>query len=485
MSESPQAIFAALGPAPMGICADSREAGPGVAFAAFPGERRDGRDFIPDAVRGGAAGILWDPENFQWNPEWRAPNAAVPNLRERLGELADAAYNFPSAEMTVLAATGANGKTTICHFAAQLLTASGIRAGVLGTAGDGFPGALIPSALTTPDAATLHRKLRELRDAGADAAAVEASSHGLSQGRLNGARLRVGVFANLGRDHLDYHGGMTDYFRAKAKLFESPRMRTAVVNADDEHGAILIRELRGKGGMQVVSFGEKQGDRRLTDFSPDGKGGADFVIADESGGGERVSLSAPGRHNALNFIAAILAADAAGADWQKSLEAAPALALPEGRTARINPGESPAAYVDYAHAPESLAAAIAAARELNPESLWLVFGCGGDRDSGKRRMMGEVSRAADHIVVTDDNPRNENPEDIAAPVMAAAGAKALRVADRRAAIFHAVSHANAGDAILVAGKGHEREQELAGGKKIPFCDADVVREALAARGNPS
>ena len=201
-------VLSALTPSPRGLCADSRAVGPGVAFAAFPGGRRDGRDFIAEALAAGAAGVLWEPENFEWNPEWEAPNVAVPNLRGRLGALADFVYGSPSAEMPVVAVTGANGKTTICHFAAQLLSASGIRAGVLGTAGNGFPpDDLRPAAMTTPDAAELHRRLRELRDDGAEAAALEASSHGLSQGRLNGARIRAGVFSNLGRDHLDYHGG--------------------------------------------------------------------------------------------------------------------------------------------------------------------------------------------------------------------------------------------------------------------------------------
>ena len=480
---TPEQLFSALSPSrppPAGICADSREARPGAVFAAFPGGRRDGRDFIPQAVRAGAAGIFWDPDNFQWNPEWDAPNAPVPDLRARLGELADFVYQSPSAEMPVVAVTGANGKTTICHFAAQLLSASGIRAGVMGTAGVGIPPDLRPAAMTTPDAASVHRHLREMRSAGARAAALEASSHGLSQGRLNGARIRAGVFANLGRDHLDYHGGMTDYFRAKAKLFDAPGMRLAVVNADDECGGVLIKELREK--MRVVSFGEKSGERRVADFSPDGEGGARFAITDSRASeADTVSLSAPGRHNAMNFLAAALAAKEAGADWDALLKAAPDLALPDGRMLRANPGARPAVFVDYAHAPESLAAALAAARELNPDSLWLVFGCGGDRDRGKRKLMGEAARAADKIVVTDDNPRNENPEDIAAPALKALGGRGIRVADRRAAIFHAIQGAAKGDAVLIAGKGHEREQEFENGRKIPFCDAETARAALAAR----
>ena len=473
-------VLSALAPSTRGLCADSRAVGPGVAFAAFPGGRWDGRDFIAEALAAGASGVLWEPENFEWRPEWEAPNVAVPNLRGRLGALADFVYGSPSAEMPVVAVTGANGKTTICHFAAQLLSASGIRAGVLGTAGNGFPpDDLRPAAMTTPDAAELHRRLRELRDDGAEAAALEASSHGLSQGRLNGARIRAGVFSNLGRDHLDYHGGRTDYFRAKARLFDAPGMRLAVVNADDECGGILIRELRDK--MPVVSFGERKGARRVSDFAAEA-GGAKFRITDsETGGADSVLLSAPGRHNALNFVAALLAAEAAGADWESSLRAAAGLALPEGRMSRVNPGRGPAVYVDYAHAPEALSAALSAAREGGADSLWAVFGCGGNRDIGKRRLMGEAARAADWVVITDDNPRDENPEEIAAPVLKAAGARGVRIADRRAAIFHAVSNAKEGDAIVVAGKGHEREQEFENGRRVPFCDLEVAREALAMR----
>ena len=493
---NPAEVLAALRPAPSGVCADSREAGPGVAFAAFPGAKQDGREFIPDALRAGAPAILWDPQNFRWNPEWDIPNIPVCNLRERLGALADFVYRSPSARLAVVAATGANGKTTICHFAAQLLDASGIRAGIMGTAGNGFAESLAPSRMTTPDAANLHRALREMERRGAKAAAIEASSHGLSQGRLNGARIRVGVFANLGRDHLDYHGGMEAYFRAKARLFDAPGMRAAVVNADDERGDILIRELRGR--MRVISFGEKKGERRVTNFAPDGAGGARFTITnpespDAGAAMDAVSLSAPGRHNAMNFLAAILAAGQAGADWRESLKAAPRLTLPAGRMFRANPGARPMAFVDYAHAPDSLAAAIAAAREMKPRALWLVFGCGGNRDAGKRKLMGEAAAAADFVVVTDDNPRDENPEDIAAPVLsalrapggrgkaAARAARVVRVADRRAAIFHAAKSAGEGDLILVAGKGHEREQELENGRRIPFDDAETVCEALRAR----
>ena len=480
---SPAEIFSALPRAPAGLCADSREAAPGLAFAAFPGARRDGRDFIAEALRAGAAAILWEPQNFKWNPQWNAPNIPVADLRERLGALADFIYGSPSARMPVVAATGANGKTTICHFAAQLLNASGIRAGILGTAGSGFPESLTPARMTTPDSASVHRALREMQDAGAQAAAIEASSHGLSQGRLNGVRIRAAVFANLGRDHLDYHGGMESYFRAKARLFDAPEIRAAVVNADDEYGVVLIRELRDR--MRVVSFGEKNGERRLANFVPDGRGGANFIITDSAdSGADSVSLAAPGRHNAMNFLAAILAAKEAGADWRESLKAAPRLTLPEGRMRRANPGARPAALVDYAHAPDSLAAAIAAAREFKPDSLWLVFGCGGNRDAGKRKLMGEAASAADFVVVTDDNPRDENPEDIAAPVLQALrerGRTGIRIADRRDAIFHAMQNAGANGLVLVAGKGHEREQEIAGGRRIPFDDAKTIREFQPAR----
>ena len=491
--ESAGDIVAGLGlqSPPVGICADSRALVAGDAFAAFPGEVLDGRDFIPAAIRGGASGVFWEPDNFEWRSEWQAPNRPVANLRLRLGELADVVYDSPSAKMTVAAVTGANGKTTICHFIAQLLSAVGIPAGLMGTVGVGFPGALRPSAMTTPDAASVHATLRELANDGAKAAAVEASSHGLAQNRLGGARIRAGVFANIGRDHLDYHGDMQSYRAAKAKLFDAPGMRAAVVNADDEFGAVLIKKLQNN--ISVVSFGENNGDFRIANYAPDNDGvkfkivGPAFNNAqDES---STVSLCAPGRHNALNFLAAALAAREVVLEsgnewsWSEALKAAPGLTFPEGRMRRVNPGGRPVVFVDYAHAPEALAAALSAARESRPKMLRLVFGCGGNRDIGKRKLMGEVAaRMADAVVVTDDNPRDEDPESVAAPVLRVVGNKAERIADRRAAIFRAIESAGDDDAIVVAGKGHESEQEFKNGERIPFCDVQVATEALAARG---
>ena len=475
----PARTMANLGVSPPDICADSRQMIRGAVFAAFPGARHDGRRFIPQAIRAGAVGVLWDGKEFEWRNEWRAPNYPVRDLRERLGDLADFVYHSPSAEMSVLGITGTNGKTTICHFAAQLLSAAGMRAAVLGTAGDGFPPDLRPSDLTTADAATMHKKLRDLRSAGADAVALEASSHGLSQGRLNGMRIRVGVFANLGRDHLDYHGDEQDYFRAKAKLFDSPGMELAVVNADDPRGVELSRRLADK--MRIVSFGESRGDWRLRKFSTAAGGRAEFEVEFADGGQAASALPFPGRHNAMNFIAAALAAEGLGANRDAMMKSAPSLTLPPGRMQRVNVGGRPAAFVDYAHAPESLAAAIAAARELNPQALRLVFGCGGGRDTGKRAQMGAVARAADRVFVTDDNPRDEDPESVAAPVLKAAGQCAVRVADRRDAISRAVSDASDGDVILVAGKGHEQMQIFENGRAVPFCDAEVLRQALSMR----
>lgn len=489
----------ALRSAPVsGLSCDSRRIeGSDCAFAAYPGHAGDGRRHIADALSAGAAGVFWEPEGFLWPAGVEAPNVPVPDLAARAGALADEIYAHPSGSLFAAAVTATNGKTTVTHLAAQLLEQSGVTAGVCGTLGAGvFGGAMEPLSNTTPDAASLHRILRDFAAAGAGAAFLEASSHGLAQSRLSGVRLSAAALINIGRDHLDYHGGMEEYRRAKSSLLLQPGLPLAVVNADDEEARSAAR---GCQAPHVWSFGREGGVLRLLDMKEsesgcelrlrmDEEADASYAADRAAGGMRQESGAAPsgeflmklpfrGRHNADNFMAALLLARAAGGSWDcfRSSE----LALPAGRLQRINPGGAPAVYVDYAHTPDALSAALSSFAGRRGR-LWTVFGCGGDRDAGKRALMGRTAAAlSDVAIVTDDNPRGEDPARIRAQVMS--GASGLReVADRGAAIEAAICEAAEDDAVVIAGKGHEEYQE-SGGVRRRFSDAEFARRALSAR----
>ncbi len=475
---------------------DSREVRRGDTFVAYPGAARDGRDYIAQAVGKGAAGVLWDRAGFEWNPHWRVPNLGVPALRRHAGEIASRVHGRPSRRLRVIGVTGTNGKTTCSHWIAQALTFAGHRCAVVGTLGHGLRAPLKPLVNTTPDALWLHARLAEFARRGAQAVAMEVSSIGLDQDRVAGIEFDAALFTNLSRDHLEYHRTMRRYREAKARLFAWDTLEHAVVNLDDDFGVELARRVR-RPGLSVIGygFGDVRRARTARIVGANLVGGAHSVSFDARTpwGSARVTSPALGRHNAANLLGTLAVLLASGVPLRRAVGALAALRPLPGRLQRMGGSHRPLVVVDYAHTPDALKHTLIALRELltgesripHPASrLICVFGCGGDRDRGKRPLMGRVaSRLADRVVVTSDNPRGEDPRAIIADIVAGARGKAAGIvieADRRSAIRRTVAEARQGDIVLLAGKGHEAYQEIRGVKR-PFSDAVVAREALARR----
>ncbi len=464
------------------LTADSRRCAPGVAFFACPGERADGRQFIPDAIARGAAAVLWEAEGFAWRAEWRVPNAAVPGLRRQAGALAHAFYGQPSAALWTCGVTGTNGKTTCSQWIAAALTGAGAKCGVIGTLGAGFPGALADSGHTTPDALEVHRLLGEMRTAGAVAAAMEVSSHALQQDRVAGVAFDCALFTNLSHDHLDYHGSMDAYAAAKARLFETECLACAVLNLDDVFGVQLAQRLAARGvrtiGTSLVSAAAT--GEHLYAASVDG---ARVRIASSWGEAE-VVMAALGRFNISNALGVAGALIAYGMDFGDAVRALERLPAVPGRMQRLGGEGAPLVVVDYAHSPDALDKVLQALRpvaDARGGRLVAVFGAGGERDRAKRAPMGAIaSRLADRVVLTSDNPRGEDPLAILRDIQAGVGVAHELEPDRARAIEAVIAGANAADVVLVAGKGHETTQEIAG-RRLPFSDVEVARAALGRR----
>lgn len=477
------ALFARLDMKPARITPDSRRVRPGDAFAAFPGVRTDGRAYIPAAIGAGAAAVLWESRDFVWNPEWPVANAPVDDLATRLGAIADAIYGHPSQALWIVGVTGTNGKTSCSQWIAQCFDACGRPTAVIGTLGHGPLRALAPAGETTPDAARVHELLAEFRDAGVAAVAMEVSSHGLEQGRVNGVAFDVALFTNLTRDHLDYHGTMDAYGAAKAKLFAWPGLSACVVNVADPFGAHLVPLVRER-GARLLTYGEPNADLAATRVEHSSAGIA-LSLATPWGVGE-VLLPVAGAfnvHNALGVLGVLLASDV---PLHQALSALSRITPPAGRMQRLGGGALPLVVVDYAHSPDALEKVLVALRPSvgAGRELVCVFGCGGDRDTGKRAPMGAIAgRLADRVIVTNDNPRSEDPaliaEAVAAGLRRAPNRRWQVELDRRRAIETAVDAAQPGDVVLIAGKGHEDYQDQ-GGVRREFSDARVAAAALAA-----
>jgi UDP-N-acetylmuramoyl-L-alanyl-D-glutamate--2,6-diaminopimelate ligase len=479
------------------LVTDSRQVRPGDTFIAYPGEVRDGRDYISLAIARGAASVLWESRGFAWRLSWRVPNLGIADLRRRAGEIASHVYGRPSARLWVIGVTGTNGKTSCSHWIAQSLTRAGRKCAVLGTLGSGFPGALETTLNTTPDAVQLHAMLDGFVRGGARATSVEVSSHGLVQHRLSGIEFDVALFTNLSRDHLDYHGTMRRYRAAKARLFRWPSLKHAVLNLDDAFGAELaMQAARRRVNLVGYGFGRpvaaRAGNSGL--LRVQGRNlriGADGLAFDVSTpwGSATLTSRLLGRFNAANLLGSLAALLASDVSLDESVSALQRVETLPGRTECYGGRRQPLIVVDYAHTPDALEQVLRALRELIPHGaarhtpqLICVFGCGGERDRGKRPLMGAIAdRLADRAVVTSDNPRNEDPEAIIADIVH--GMRAGRAAvepDRARAIRLAVDMARRGDIVLVAGKGHEQYQEI-GGNRRAFSDgatvAAVLREA--------
>ncbi len=463
-----------------GLVMDSRELAPGDAFVAIAGFGTHGLAFVEQASAAGAAAILFEPPAPADHPA-PADAIAVPGLRARLGTMGDLFHGHPSHAMTMVGVTGTNGKTSTVQLLAQAWQLRGLRAGSIGTLGAGLHGHVVPTGFTTPLVLRMHALLAEIRDAGAQAVAMEVSSHALHQGRVDGVHYDVAVFTNLTRDHLDYHGDMASYGAAKALLFGRPGLKAAVLNLDDPFGRTLLSQLPDHlQGVGVSSRGQAGATVRAEALRLDARGIAFDLIID----GQVHAVASPllGRFNVDNLLAV---AGTLHAQGEASATIAATLSQLQPIAGRMNrlggDGERPLVVIDYAHTPDALAQALNSLRAHAAARLLCVFGCGGDRDRGKRPQMAQIAQAdADVVIVTDDNPRSEDGDAIVADILAGfADRSAVSVErDRARAIARAVGHAGADDIVLIAGKGHEPYQEVAG-VRLPFDDTAVAAAALA------
>jgi len=516
------------------LVTDSRAVRQGDTFVAYPGEKADGRQFIAQAIAQGANAVIYEAQHFVWDAAWQIPNLAVTDLRHKAGWLADAVYGTPSEKLQMIGVTGTNGKTTTSHWIAHALNDAGKRCALIGTLGNGFVDALQASANTTPDAIHVHGLLAEYLRAEAQAVAMEVSSHALAQGRVNGVRFDVALLTNLSRDHLDYHGDMESYAASKRKLFDWQELKFAVINLDDAFGAELAEDLcggiplpnplgettshstrlqetaakslvipqAGEGAnealravstLEVIGYGlsdpalqlaERLGLRMVYGNLAEMSGQGLRLDIYSSWGAAQINSALVGRFNAANLLGALAVLLVSEVTLDEAVQSLSKVQAVVGRMQRLGDASQPTVIVDYAHTPDALEKVLLALREVSAPSegkLICVFGCGGDRDRGKRAMMGLVAeKFSDHCIVTSDNPRSEDPQRIIAEILGGMTARNREIiVERAAAIEHAIGLARQCDTVLLAGKGHEDYQEI-NGVKYPFSDVTVAERALQA-----
>jgi UDP-N-acetylmuramoyl-L-alanyl-D-glutamate--2,6-diaminopimelate ligase len=467
---------------------DSRDVRAGSLFFALPGRNAHGLEFAAEAAARGASVVLWEPRADLPAPSLPASvfAAAVPNLKNLVGRIADRFFSWPSSQLRITGITGTNGKTTCAYLLAQCLERLGLPAAYIGTIGWGLPKALAQPTHTTPDVVTVHRELAQLRASGVREVAMEVSSHALDQGRVDGVRFHVAAFTNLTRDHLDYHESMAAYGAAKARLFQMPDLKHIVLNIGDEFGRGLAQTYNSDASLTAVWVGAGDSgwlaDRALhaTEVRVAPRGIS--MQLDGSFGKLAVNTQLMGRFNAENSLVVIACLLSLGIPISEAASALADAAPAPGRMEVLKSGarDKATAVVDYAHTPDALAKALGAAREHCAGALWCVFGCGGDRDPGKRPIMGAIAAdLADQIIVTDDNPRSENPQAITAAIVGGIKSRKVRVIhDRGEAIATALNEAQPVDLVLIAGKGHE-DYQIYGDTRRDFSDR---REALRYLG---
>jgi UDP-N-acetylmuramoyl-L-alanyl-D-glutamate--2,6-diaminopimelate ligase len=489
------------------VSADSRQIESGDIFFAYPvghgSALRDGRQFINAALKKGAAAVVFDPAGPGAQYIDHPQCIAVETLAEKAGELSAQWYGHPSKQLKVIGVTGTNGKTSITQWLAQALDEPNHRTAVLGTLGTGFPGSLVQTGYTTPDAPKLQTQFKELLNAGAKQAVMEVSSHALHQNRVAGTQLNCAVFTNLTQDHLDYHGSMANYGEAKVKLFALAGLEHAIINLDDAFGREIAINLLAKGSVKIWAYAihqsalegfEKFGDRLQRIYAKDSifnGTGYDSLFSYEGVSSNSLHIPVLGEFNLSNALAVWAALLSQGLSCDEASKRISQLRPVLGRMELIQVGkqqksEGLLAVVDYAHTPDALQKilqTLAPIAKQRDGKIWCVFGCGGDRDAGKRSQMGAVAQQyADHIIITSDNPRSEEPQAIIEMIRGGIGQEAANVQmiiDRAAAIMTAVRNAASQDIVLVAGKGHETTQEI-NGKKFDFSDQEHIR--LAAGG---
>ena len=462
-----------------GVTLSSQRVRPGDVYAALPGARAHGIDFAADALAAGAVALLTDRDGAARAPD--APVIVVEQPRRVLGRFAARVYGDPATSLRMIGVTGTQGKTTTTRLAEGGLQRAGIRAAVIGTVGTRVAGVDLRTSLTTPEAPDLHGLFAMMRERAVAACAMEVSSHALVMGRVDGVVFDVAVFTNLGRDHLDFHDDVEDYFAAKASLFTPERARLGLVNIDDEHGRRLVETATIP--VRTFSLQGREADWQAVEVVASATG-SQFVVLGPDGRAVEAGVPLPGEFNVANALAAVAACAEAGFDAGRVAAGVAAGEGVPGRLERVDAGQDFVVVVDYAHKPDAVAAAIGTLRPLTGGRVIVVIGAGGDRDHGKRPIMGEIAgRLADVLVVTDDNPRTEDPAAIRSAILAGtthAAAEVLEVGDRRLAIREALRRAAPGDIVLVAGKGHETGQEISG-VVHDFDDRQVVREELGKR----
>jgi UDP-N-acetylmuramoyl-L-alanyl-D-glutamate--2,6-diaminopimelate ligase len=450
---------------------DARQATPGSLFFCVPGFTRDGHDFAPQAVANGASALVVERELPNLAD---VPQIKVGSVRAAMAPAAAAFYGDPTATLETIGITGTNGKTTTAFLVRALLEADERPTGLLGTVKSIVGGTEHQVQRTTPEAIDLQRTFRQMLDAGDRAAVIEVSSHALKLHRADAIHFAAAVFTNLTQDHLDFHPTMEDYFSAKRRLFTELAPRRPVINLDDAYGERLADEVSDP---ITFALGHRDATYRATDVET-GLAGSRFTVQTPDG---PIDLTSPlrGTFNILNVLAAFATARALGVPAQTAAGAIKTAGQVPGRFETIDEGQPFAVIVDYAHTPDSLDNVLRTAGELAPGRLHVVFGAGGDRDRTKRPLMGEIARRlADRVIVTSDNPRSEDPEAIIEEILAGSGRDVEHDPDRRAAIESAIAEAQAGDVVVIAGKGHEQGQEFENGRKLPFDDVAVAREAL-------
>ncbi len=506
------------------LVTDSRSVRRGDTFVAYPGENADGRQFIANAIMSGANAVIYESlasgqrgeaRHFVWNDAWRVPRLAVADLRHKAGWLADAANGSPSESLWMVGITGTNGKTSTSHWIAHALSDAGKRCAVIGTLGNGFidgnADALQSTANTTPDAVRVHGLLADYLREGAQSVAMEVSSHALSQGRVNAVRFNVAMLTNLSRDHLDYHGDMESYAAAKRKLFDWQQLDFVVLNLDDAYGAELAEQLtfdegrRAASGKtaadpvqhgpvtEVIGYGmgdealqraERLGLRMVYGKLQEMSGQGLNLAVHSSWGAAQLGSALVGRFNAANLLGSLAVLLVSGVALGDAVRALARVQPVLGRMQRLGTAQQPTVVVDYAHTPDALEKVLMALREISMASggrLLCVFGCGGDRDRGKRAMMGKVAEMhSDFCIVTSDNPRGEHPREIIAEIVGGMDRENHEIiVERAAAIQSAIRMARPGDTVLIAGKGHEDYQEI-NGVRHPFSDLSEAQQALLA-----
>lgn len=461
------------------ITSDSRKVGENSLFLAYPGESSDGRDYIEDAIKKGASAVLWDSENYFWNPEWQVENIPIKKLRLQAGFVASQFYKNPSHKLWMIGVTGTNGKTSITQWLAACLNHLNRKTAVIGTLGNGLPNQLSPTMNTTPDAILLQDMLAQYLSEEAECVAMEVSSHGLSQGRVNGVNFDVAVLSNLTQDHLDYHGTFEAYADAKRSLFMKENLKFAVLNADDPFGIELEKSLIGT-KTEVLTYGIESGQVKAVDVRLED---ANLVFyAETPYGNAPVKANLVGRFNVYNVLAVLATLLVSKVSIDNAVEAISHIQSVKGRMQQLGGGKAPLVVIDYAHTPDALEKVLTTLKAQANGKVICIFGCGGDRDKTKRILMGKIaSELANAVVVTSDNPRTEDPQKIIAEIAEGLHGNFAIEEDRAKAISVGIFSAKPGDIVLIAGKGHEEYQEV-NGKKYPFSDLEEAKEVLKIYG---